>query len=193
MLARDKARQSSAGFTLIELLIVLSVIGLVAAIAAPRIDMQRYRVQSAMLGVGTTLVGAQRLAVTRQHDVIVTFDVGAGMLYIHSDQDNNGQFSAGEPRRGQPVGEGVVYGRGPAPARPMGPGPVTFTHVNGGLPSLTFHRNGSASEAAGLYLTSARAQAMMSRPQDARAIEIERSTGRVSWYKYGAPAWRRGF
>ena len=31
-------------------------------------------------------------------------------------------------------------------------------------------------------------------PEDTRAIEVERSTGRVSWYRFGPPStWKRGF
>jgi hypothetical protein len=85
--------------------------------------------------------------------------------------------------------EGAVFGLGGAPARPMGATAVTFTKILQGLPALIFHRTGSASEAKGIYVTSGRP----GHPEDTRALEVERSTGRVSWYRYGPPSWRRGF
>ena len=185
--------RSQAGVTIIELLIVMGLLGLLASLALPRLNLTRYRLESAMLGVGTTLLAAQRLAVVRQHDVIVTFDVANQALRVHQDADNDAVVDAGERLRSYPLDEHVVYGRGAASPLPMGTGPVTFTKTNGGLPALTFHRNGSASEARGLYLTSTRAAAGRVHPEDSRALELDRGTGRVNWYRYGPPAWRRGF
>ncbi len=168
------------------------LLGLLTAIVAPRVNFIRYRMESAMLGVGTILVAAQRQALSRQHDVIVTFDVPNQMIYVHGDANNDGLVDAGERRRGHPIGETVVFGLGAATARPMGAGPVTFSQLHGGLRSLTFHRNGTASEAAGFYLTSLRGVAG-THPEDTRAIEVERSTGRMSWYRFGTSGWQRGF
>lgn len=63
----------------------------------------------------------------------------------------------------------------------------------GGLPALTFHRDGSASEEGGFYITSRRAQVVGGYPQDTRAVEVERATGRPSWYRAGINEWHRGF
>jgi hypothetical protein len=61
------------------------------------------------------------------------------------------------------------------------------------MPAVVFHRDGSASEAGGFYLTSTRAATSGAHVEDTRAIELERATGRASWYKYGPPLWRRAF
>jgi prepilin-type N-terminal cleavage/methylation domain-containing protein len=184
------------GFTLIELVMVLAMVGIVAAIAVPRLDFTRYRVDSAMQGIGTTMLVAQRLAVTRQHDVIVRFDVPGGALIVHEDSDNDGVVDSGERVRRVPLGEQVVFGRVGAPAAPI-PGlgsQVTFSRVAGGMPAVVFHRNGSASEAGGFYLTSKRALLNPGHESDTRAVEVERGTGRVSWYRYtGRGTWVRGF
>lgn len=187
------ARASLAGFTLIEMLIVMVILGLVVAFAAPKIDMTRYRVESSMQGIGMTMLAAERQAITQQHDVILLFDVPNNKIRIHDDANNNGVIDAGERVRGVPLGDGIVFGRATAPARPMGPGPVTFTKVINGFPALVFHRDGSASEAGGFYLTSVRAATSGVHLEDSRSIELERATGRASWYKYGAPVWRRAF
>lgn len=183
-------RRQEAGFTMIELLIVVIIVAMIAAIAAPRINLTRYKIEGSLMGVNSLLFGAQRLAVTRQHDIIVLFDEANSMMYIHEDMNNNGDLDVGERKRGYPLGEQVKFGLGTATARPMGATAVTFTQINQGLPSLVFHRTGSASEAKGIYITSLRT----GHPEDTRALEIERSTGRVSWYRFRPPnSWKRGF
>jgi prepilin-type N-terminal cleavage/methylation domain-containing protein len=183
-------RQHNAGFTMVELLVVVILVSLIAAIAGPRINLTKYRVEGGMRAVQSVMFGAQRMAVTRQHDVVVLFDAPNQMLYVHEDANNDGIRDAGERQRGYPLGDGVVFGLNGATARPMGATPVTFTQVFQGKPAVVFHRVGSASEARGVYLTSRRA----GHPEDTRAIEVERSTGRVSWYRFSPPSsWKRGF
>jgi prepilin-type N-terminal cleavage/methylation domain-containing protein len=186
-------RSSTAGFTLIEMLIVMAILGLVVAFVAPKIDLTKYKVESSMQGVGMTLLAAEREAITKQHDVILMFDATNGLIRVHDDANNNGVIDAGERVRGVPVGEGIVFGRATAPALPMGGAAVNFTKVVGGLPAVVFHRDGSASEAGGFYLTSIRAATNGVHLEDTRAIVLERATGRASWYKYGPPLWRRAF
>lgn len=187
------AYRNRAGFTVIELVIVMVLIGLIVAIAAPRIDTTKYRVESAMQGLGVSLLAQERLAITKQHDIIILFDEANNSVRIHEDQNNNGLIDAGEHVRGMPLGEGIVFGRGAAPARPMGPGPITFLKHVGTFPALVFHRDGSASEAAGFYITSVRAAAGTVHATDARAIELEAATGRASWYRYNGSKWLRAF
>lgn len=188
-----RARPRVSGFSLIEMLIVLVVIGLLVGITAPKIDVVKYRLEAGMQGVGMTLLAAERQAITQQHDVVVTFDVPNGAIHIFDDANNNGLKDAGERERGMTLGEGVVFGRALAPARPMGAGPVTFTKMVNGLPALVFHRDGSASEGGGFYLTSTRAVESGTHVEDTRSVEVERATGRATWYRYGPAAWRQAF
>ena len=185
-------RPARAGVTLIEIVMVLALVGIVAAIALPRIDVEHYRIDGAARAVGTTLLMAQRSAVTSQHDVVVTFDVTHNALRIHDDLDNDHTVNGTERVRQQPLGDLIVYGRASAPAMPIGAGPVTFTKQVSGVPAVVFHRDGSASEAGGFYLTSRRSL-NSTHPEDARAIQVERGTGRVSWYRYRSNTWQRGF
>ena len=188
------ARRSAFGFTLVEMLIVLVVIGLVVGLAAPKIDVIKFRIGSAMQGVGMSLLAVERQAITQQHDVIVMFDVPNNLIRIHDDANNNDIVDPGERVRGMPLGEGIVYGR-PASVtpRPMGTGAVTFTKVVAGLPAVVFHRDGSASEAGGFYLTSNRALQAGTHLDDTRSVELERATGRALWFKYGAGGWQQAF
>lgn len=189
------ARPEAAGFTLIEIVIVLTMIGIVAALAIPKIDIPRYQIEGAMHGVGTTMLAAQRLAVSRQHDVAVRFDLPGQALLLHEDANDNQIVDAGERVRRLPLGERVVFGRGSAAPEPsLGTaGAVTFAHTAQGMPVVTFHRNGSASESGGFYLTSLRALTLPQYTSDARAVEIERATGRATWYRYTGRVWIRAF
>jgi prepilin-type N-terminal cleavage/methylation domain-containing protein len=182
-------RRSRAGFTLIEIVIVVSIIGLMAVIALPSLDYTRYRLDSAVQGLGATLLAAQRAAVTRQHDVIVLFDASDNSVRIHEDLNDNRTVDPGELLRAIPFGEQIVLGRGSAtPFSAVGPGPVTFTKRVHGVPMVSFHRNGAASEYGGVYFTSTRAL-QGGHTSDARLLVIERATGRVTRYRYTGTTW----
>jgi prepilin-type N-terminal cleavage/methylation domain-containing protein len=185
--------RNQRGVTLIELVIVVVIIGIVTSIALPRIDLARIRVDAAMQSTGTTLLAAQRLAVTRGHDVVVMFDVANAALRVHQDADNDGAVGANELARAYPLGDQVVFGLGGAAAHPIGGNAVNFVQTRNGLPAVTFHRSGSASEFGGVYLTSRRATLAAGRSGDTRALQIERSTGRTSWFRYNGSAWTQGF
>jgi len=188
-------RLGRQGFSFIELLIVCILLGLVAAFVAPSIDVTKYKIESAMQGVGITLLGLERQSITQQHDIIVMFDQTQQALRVHEDLNNNGVVDAGERVRRIPLGDQIVYGLGSATAMPMGAGPVTFTKVVSGYKALVFHRDGSASEAAGFYLTSIRATKYSGYKGDARAIVLDRATGRASWYRFNTTGstWVRAF
>lgn len=181
------------GFTLIEIMLVLTIVGLLAAFAAPKIDLTTMRTNGAVQVLGTSVLTAQRQAVTRQHDIIVYFDVAGRRIRIHEDRDNDTVIDVGEHTRVVNLGDDLVYGRGPAPAMPMGVGPVTITKTLNGMPALVFHRDGSASEAGGFYVTSLRSARDNTRPTDARAVTVERATGRASWFRYRTTGWTKLF
>jgi prepilin-type N-terminal cleavage/methylation domain-containing protein len=186
-------RRSARGVTLTEFLVVVAAIGILAVIAVPEISSTRSRVDSAVQSLATTLYAAQREAVTRQHDIVISFDQAQHRALLLYDVNGNGVADEGERVRPAPFDDAVVFGRGIAPARAMGAAAINFTSTMGGLPAVIFHRDGSASSAGGLYLTSARAQATAAFASDARAIEVVRATGRAEWWRYTGQGWTRGY
>ncbi|NIS32582.1 MAG: hypothetical protein GWO04_22640, partial [Actinobacteria bacterium] len=70
------------------------------------------------------------------------------------------------------LAEVVAFGRGSAPARPIGAAAVVLTRTQAGAPAITFHRDGSANEEGGFYLTSRRSEGTAMFATDAYAVEI---------------------
>ena len=188
-------RESRRGFTFIEILIVVLILGMIAGFAAPRIDVTRFKVESSMQTMGMTLLALERQSIAQQHDIIVMFDQAQNALRVHEDNNNSGTMDAGERVRRIPLGDDIVFGRGAANAlASIGAGPVSFTKTIAGYKALVFHRDGSASEAGGFYLTSKRALNYSGGyKQDSRAILVDRATGRASWYRFGTSTWVKAF
>ena len=184
-----RAPAGDAGFSLIELALVLIMIGLMSAIMMPNIAVARFQLDASVMEVGTGLQASQRLAVLRQHDLVISFDTTTGRMTVHSDANNDGAFQSGEDVRVVDLEEGVMFGLGGASGRPQGNTAVTFTNLHLGLPALTFHRNGSASQEGIIYLTSIRSGSGGAYPEDTRAVEVERSTGRVRCFSFKTNSW----
>ena len=182
------------GFSLPELLIVLIVVSVLSMLVVPYMEIVRYRMDGQARGAMTALVTAQRAAVKGQHDVVVAFDTVTAALRIHEDRNNNGAVDAGERVRHVVLDDAVRFGRGTAPSRTGEAVPsVTFPESANGMPVVRFHRNGSASREGTLYLTSSRSDRGEEYAKDTRAIEVNRATGRTTWYYYDPPQWKQGF
>jgi prepilin-type N-terminal cleavage/methylation domain-containing protein len=182
------------GFSLVEVLLVIVIIGILIGLVVPRIDVANFQVSSAVQALSTTSAVAQREAITKQHDMILIFDAAARQLRLVWDVDSDGIIDANERIRSITLDDRVVFGLGTAPARAFGAAPINFVDQIGGLPALTFHRNGSASGIGGFYLTTrAGAAGAANKSRDTRAAEIVRATGRTEWFRYSGVAWVRGF
>ncbi len=176
-----------------ELTIVVVLVGIMTTIAIPRIDRTEFQMRSAIQQVQTTLIAAKHMAVLKQHDVVIVFDTANTRMRIHSDKNSNGTVDSGEDIRLFGLPEDIAFGKGSAPAWGSASSSLNFTQIRGGLPSLTFHRNGAASEETRFYLTTYRAAKSNGFPEDARAVDIQRATGRIECRTYSdSDGWRAG-
>jgi prepilin-type N-terminal cleavage/methylation domain-containing protein len=176
-----------AGFSLVELLFVLALLGLLISMVAPLINPGRWRADSAVQEVMVGLNAAQRLAVLRQHDVVVTFLVGDRRLRVHRDANNDGVVDGGEDTRVIVLPETVGFSRGSAPPIEGISDDVSFASDDLG-PHVVFHRNGSASESGTAYLRPVEGS-LASDVEAARAITVVRATGQVRCYSYRTGSW----
>ncbi len=191
--AEVRIRSRERGFSAPELMMVIAVMGMMAAIALTKVDLSRIEANSAVQVLSTSMVAAQREAITKQHDLILTFDQAQTTVRMVWDRNSNGAIDAGERVRAVPLDGRIGFGLGGAPARAFGAQPINFDRDIGGRPALIFHRNGSASGIGGFYLTSRRAMATAGHSSDTRAVEIVRATGRTEWFRYTGATWKRGF
>ena len=190
---RMNGRNDSRGFTLIEILITVVVLGIVLMFARSKIDLAKYAVDGGMQSVGMILQAAQRQAVARQHNIIVAFDVPKEALRVVDDTNNSGTADPGEHVKVTPLPDKVVFGLGGATIMSGIPGPISFTKTMGSYPCVIFHRDGSASEAGGVYITSLRGAAGTGYPGDGRLIQTARASARVSFWRSSPPNWVRSF
>jgi prepilin-type N-terminal cleavage/methylation domain-containing protein len=175
------------GFSMIELLTTLIIMGIIAAMAVPRIDMSRMRSDAAMRQITTLMVQAQRTALTKQHNVIISIDAAGSRLRLVEDKNNSNTYDAGDRAMWMALEPGVKFVPSPTPLDGM-TGSVIFLKPRtiDGFPSVIFRRNGAASSDGAMFLS-----AKPTEITSVRAIGITQSTGRADGYKYTGTAWVR--
>jgi Tfp pilus assembly protein FimT len=171
--------------------VVIVLVGIVASIALPRVNVARYTMNSAARSVSGTLAYAQRTAISQQANINVAFDAAQRGMRIHEDRNNDLNLDAGERVTFTPLPEGVTFGRGAAAALAFGGAAIQLSRTQTGLPVLIFRRDGTVSEAGGIYLSTISGLAT-GRVTDVRAIEFTRATGRATWFSYASGTWKRG-
>src|ERR1700759_5359025 len=83
------------GFTLAEIMVVLVITGMMITLAIPRIDTTKWRADAIATIVRTTLQSAQRQAITRQHDMVVSFDTTGERIRTFWDANDDGTITTG--------------------------------------------------------------------------------------------------
>ncbi len=184
---RSAAHRLRPAFTLMEMMIVVVIAGIMIALAIPRIDTTRFKADAIAQIVRTTLQNAQRQAITRQHDIVVSFDTAGERIRVFWDADNNGRYQSPERVLWSGLDVGVLFSdptvrgiSGGTISRPVsGSNIITLD----GYPTITFHRDGSASSDVEIYVSVA-----AHGPPWYRAVTVTQATGRVDWYRLNAEA-----
>lgn len=185
-----KCPTETDGFTLVETLVVLMLVGVLTSVMAPLFSPGRWRADAAVSELTLALNGAQRAAVLRQHDIVVRFLTDERRIQIHDDADNDGAIDDDESVRLIELPETIGFSQGSVSALPEGNGPVTFRAVEG-VPRLTFHRNGSASQSGAAYLRPVEGSLSTSK-NAVRAITVVRATGSVQCRSFQTGSWEVG-
>jgi prepilin-type N-terminal cleavage/methylation domain-containing protein len=185
MTARRSQQSSRArrAFSLAEVMIALTISAMMISIAIPRVDTTRWRADAIAQIVRTTLQTAGRTAIVRQHDVIVSFDTLSDRIRTIYDVNNDGVKGSTERVTYRGLDVGVLFAdptiRGVTGATITSAITGGAIQLNGGLPTITFHRDGSVSSDAEIYVSIAARG-----PKMHRAIVITQATGREEWYRY---------
>jgi Tfp pilus assembly protein FimT len=171
-----------------EIMIVLVLIAIVTSIALPRVNISQWKVDGAMRIVQGALQQAERGAIQRQMEVVVSFDATKNRIRVHYDQNQNHVIDAGEETSWYPLQEGNRFAVPSA-----GVNGSASSYVNGakvstsadGYPTVYYHRDGAVSTAFEVYLRSS-----SNSLNDFRALVVTQATGRVELYRYGT-SWFR--
>ena len=178
-----RAKGKRRGWTIIELSIVLAVIVVLAAIALPNIDFQRYRMDANARTVQNQFIAQQLTAIQHNMPVIVTIVYDQGHLTITEDANSNGIADATEYTYNRTLVEGAQFVTPPVgidsapPYYATGPG-LTYLNQTYMYPTVTFYPNGSTSGDVVVYIGST-----AGRLKDMRALQITGSTSKVRFYR----------
>ena len=108
---------SRRGFSLLELTVVLIMVSIIAGMAVPRLNYEKFRADAGMRTVRSVLQGAQRNAIMRQTNIVVAFDEATNVMVMVEDADNDCAYDTGERLTTRPLEDGVRFS---IPATPNG-------------------------------------------------------------------------
>jgi type II secretory pathway pseudopilin PulG len=181
------ARPDRRGSTLVQVVMAMAMVGVLTAMAVPRVSLGKYRADAGVQVVRTMLQIAQRTAVQKQFDVIVSFDVARNQIRVLEDRDNSGSAGADERVIVRTLADGARFLRPPVPA-PGGAGGAAVAGPRlkqvGGLPSVIVHRNGALSTDVEVYIGAGQGER-----EHFRAVTAVMATARTTWYRLGGSGW----
>jgi len=117
MLSIYTQNKTNSGFTMIELMIVITIIGILSAVAVPRLTawLPSYRLKSAASDLQSNMQKARVKAIKENVSVQIRFDNTNPPGFYYFDTTDDDAYTAGEFRVNlSSYGSGVGYGTGNA-------------------------------------------------------------------------------
>lgn len=189
----NSARSPRRGQSFVGLLLVLLVLTLLTAFAAPRVDLTRYRSDAIARQAATVFSAASRSARQRRHDVVVRVDSSGKRLAVFDDDNGNGRRDVGEAEVWHDLDPSADILDPPIPLPTIvGSSVQRPLHMNGvaapvSVGSVAFRRSGGSSADFVLYLTSDAGL-----PSAWRAVHVASRTGAVQFWRFDGNRWARG-
>ena len=177
---------------MIETILVLVIIGVVAAIGLPRLDVYKYRSDASAVMIRSLMMQAQREAVVGQHDLVVAIDTVKHRMMLGFDKNNDGTVQITERIRIQALPDQNKFAHPPQALGTAGLNDYGALRAEAlksynGMPTVVFRRDGSVSSAIEVYTTS-----VLGRTKDFRVTSVVQATGRTEFLRYDGKAWVRG-
>ena len=198
-MTRPLRRSVRAAFTMIEIAIVVGVVAILAAVAIPNIDFQRYRLDTGLRNVQNQMIAANYTAVQKNCPVIITFFYTQGQFRIVTDLNSSGTWNSNEPRNWRTLSDGVKFVippstiDGASPYYATGPG-IYYLNASGQTttcptcPTMQFFPNGSTSGDVVVYLGNGKTGDYSAN----RAVQIFGATSKVFlWRMQKDGTWKK--
>jgi Tfp pilus assembly protein FimT len=179
-----------SGYTLLQVMIVLVMIAIMASITMPKLSMSRFRADGAMRVVQSVLQQAERTAVQRQVEVMVSFDTVGQRVRTVYDANGNHLADAGEETHWKALEEGSKFAVPSIGVNGAVGSSVVGSNISKsaeGYPTIVYHRDGASSSSAEVYLRSS----TTNDSNGFRGLLVTQATGRVDLYHFGNGKWQR--
>lgn len=180
------------GQSFVGLLMVLLVLALLTAFAAPRMDVTRYRSDAIGRQASTVFAAAARTAQRERYDVLVHVDSAGKRIATLVDRNGNGQLDAGETEVWMALDPGADIldppQRLPAVQNRLAirrRGVVSASALSSR--DVVFQRRGAAGHDYVLYLTSD-----PTLPSAWRAVTVSAQSGAVQLWRFDGTRWSLG-
>lgn len=185
-LRRTAALTRRLAFTVVETLVTVTLIGLMAAFALGGLRSGYSRADAGTDAIRSLMAEASRLAILRQHDVLLSLDTTGTRVRIAEDINNDGIIEFAERRLWHSVSDIIILKSPPTGLTGLADKQIAGTTLDiiDGFPSIEYHRDGTTRSDLRVYIGAPDRMGTIW-----RALRVTKATGRVERFRYVNSAW----